>query len=218
MSASRLNRQARRCPHGRSCDDVLRRAKRFFGDGVFYIARFGDLYCTERPSGWAKDPESAVYYKKADGRWHAVEKEDLSMAGTAKTRDMAQLTPKDKRLLPTEAEEQARLFSWAAMASGRYPELRLLFHIPNGGGRSKAEAGRFKREGVKAGVPDLCLPAARGKYHGLFIELKRRGGGRISPEQKVWVDELLGQGYLAVIAYGWEDASEKLRQYLDLAG
>lgn len=123
--------------------------------------------------------------------------------------------PKDKRLLPKEGEEQARLFNWAQMVSGRYPELRLLFHIPNGGGRSKAEAGRFKMEGVKAGVPDLFLPVARGQWHGLFIEMKRRAGGRVSPEQKAWIDELRAQGYQAIVACGWEEASEMLLDYLE---
>ena len=101
------------------------------------------------------------------------------------------MMPKDKRLLPKEGQEQATLMSWAGMQSCVYPELGLLFHIPNGGSRSKAEAGRFKAEGVKAGVPDLFLPVPRGEYHGLFIELKRRQGGRVSDEQKDWLLTLL---------------------------
>lgn len=75
--------------------------------------------------------------------------------------------------VPTESVEQQCLFRWAAFQSGKYPELKLLYHVPNGGSRKKSEAGRFKAEGVKAGVPDLCLPVARGGYHGLYIELKR---------------------------------------------
>ena len=126
--------------------------------------------------------------------------------------------PKDKRLLPSEGEEQARLFSWARMQSGMRPELALLFHVPNGGSRNKAEAGRFKAEGVKAGVPDLMLPVARGGYHGLFIELKRLDGGRLRPEQKAWLDKLRAQGYRAAVCRGWEEASEEILQYLDLAG
>lgn len=51
-----------------------------------------------------------------------------------------------------EGEEQAALFRWAQFQSGKYPELDLMFHIPNGGKRGKAEAARFKAEGVKAGV------------------------------------------------------------------
>ena len=122
--------------------------------------------------------------------------------------------PKDTRLLPKEGEEQARLFSWAGMVSHRYPELRLMFHVPNGGARNKTEAARFKAEGVKAGVPDIFLPVPRYEYHGLFIELKRLDGGRVSPEQKAWLEDLNSKGYKAVIAYGWEDASQRILDYL----
>lgn len=59
--------------------------------------------------------------------------------------------------VPTESVEQQCLFRWAAFQSGRFPELALLYHVPNGGSRKKAEAGRFRAEGVKAGVPDLCF-------------------------------------------------------------
>ena len=122
--------------------------------------------------------------------------------------------PKDKRRLPTEGEEQARLFSWCRMHEREWPELALLFHVPNGGSRKKAEAGRFKAEGVRAGVPDLMLPVARGDKHGLFIELKRLDGGRVRPEQKAWMDKLREQGYEAVVCRGWEGASEALVRYL----
>ncbi len=122
--------------------------------------------------------------------------------------------PKDGRLLPTEGQEQATLFHWCEMKSFVYPELRLLFHIPNGGGRSKAEAGRFKMEGVKAGVPDLFLPAPRGPWHGLFIEMKRMDGGRVSQSQKDWLESLERQGYRAVVCQGWQDAAEVIEGYL----
>ena len=120
----------------------------------------------------------------------------------------------DKRLLPKEGQEQATLMSWAQMKSYQYPELGLLFHIPNGGGRSKAEAGRFKAEGVKAGVPDLFLPVPRGESHGLFIELKRLEGGSVSKEQKEWIAQLREQGYRAEVCKGWEAASRVLLEYL----
>lgn len=63
---------------------------------------------------------------------------------------------KNKMPVPTEAQEQMTLFSWAAMQSGKYPELNLLYHVPNGGSRQKAEAGRLRAEGVKLEeAPDL---------------------------------------------------------------
>lgn len=80
--------------------------------------------------------------------------------------------------VPTEAQEQITLFSWAAVQA--IPELALLYHIPNGGSRHKAEAARLRAEGVRSGVPDLCLPVPRGGCHGLYIELKRLRGGRLS--------------------------------------
>ena len=83
---------------------------------------------------------------------------------------------------PTEEQEQRLLLAWAAR-TGR-PELRLLHAIPNGGKRLKSEAARLQAMGVKPGVPDLCLPVPRGKYHGLYIELKRLYGGRVSPAQR----------------------------------
>ena len=120
---------------------------------------------------------------------------------------------KNKMPVPTEAQEQMTLFSWAAMQSGKYPELNLLYHVPNGGSRHKAEAGRLRAEGVKAGVPDLCLPVARGQYHGLYIELKA-GENTTTKKQKEWLEYLRQQGYYTAICYGWQPAAQLIEQYL----
>ena len=117
---------------------------------------------------------------------------------------------------PTEEQEQAVIFQWAEIMVNRHPELRLLYHIPNGGWRSKPEAVRFKRAGVKAGVPDLCLPVARKGYHGLYIELKRQKGGRLREDQKQWLDDLFEQGYLAVRCDGADEAIGMLERYLEI--
>lgn len=122
---------------------------------------------------------------------------------------------KVKAIVPTEGEEQATLFSWAQMKSGKYPELRLLFHIPNGGERSKSEAARFKAEGVKPGVPDLFLPAARYPWNGLFVELKRQKGGRVSDAQRLWLTALEGEGYRVAVACGWQEAAQIILDYLE---
>jgi hypothetical protein len=121
---------------------------------------------------------------------------------------------KNKFPVPTEAEEQITLFSWAEIQSGKYPELNLLYHVPNGGSRHKAEAGRLRAEGVKAGVPDLCLPVARGEYHGLYIELKRQRGGKASSFQTEWLSALSAQGYKAALCCGWQQAAEVIIEYL----
>jgi len=116
--------------------------------------------------------------------------------------------------VPTEDEEQMQLFRWAELQKAAHPELALLFHIPNGGSRGKAEAGRFRAMGVKAGVPDIFLPAARGAWHGLFVEMKRVRGGRVSPEQRAWLADLEAQGYCAVVCWGWNAARKEIMEYL----
>ena len=121
---------------------------------------------------------------------------------------------KQAQAVPSEGQEQATLFSWAAMKSWKYPELKLLFHVPNGGSRGKVEAARFKAEGVKAGVPDLFLPVARGIWHGLFIELKRQKGGRVSEAQQKWLYALTRQGFYATVACGWQEAAALIEEYL----
>lgn len=120
--------------------------------------------------------------------------------------------------VPTESVEQQCLFRWAAFQSGRFPELALLYHVPNGGSRKKAEAGRFRTEGVKAGVPDLCLPVARGGFHGLYIELKRQKGSKTSDDQKAWLSNLEKQGYFVALCKGWEAAAKVITEYLTMGG
>lgn len=87
--------------------------------------------------------------------------------------------------------------------------------IPNGGSRDQIEAKRLKEQGVKPGVPDLCLPVARGQYHGLYIEMKTEAG-KDSPEQIWWREQLTAQGYFSTVCHGWESAVRVLEWYLGL--
>jgi hypothetical protein len=121
-----------------------------------------------------------------------------------------------KNLTPLENQEQATLIEWANIFAVKYPELKRLAAIPNGGSRNKPEAANLKKQGVKSGFPDLQLPFPRGKYHGLFIEMKRLEGGRISPEQEDWINFLNKQGYLAVVCYGFQEAKNTIENYLNL--
>ncbi len=116
--------------------------------------------------------------------------------------------------VPRERDEQEMLFTWAALMAGRWPALRLMYHIPNGGSRDVREARRLSGQGVKAGVPDICLPAARGGYHGLFIELKRRKGGRLSEAQEAWIGALRREGYRAEVCAGFEAARRVVEEYM----
>lgn len=115
---------------------------------------------------------------------------------------------------PSESAEQQCLFRWAAVMRARLPELALMYHVPNEGKRSMATGGRLRAEGLKKGVPDICLPVPRGNWHGLYIELKRQRGGRTSPEQCEWIDALNAQGYRACVCRGWEAAAREIEKYL----
>lgn len=111
-----------------------------------------------------------------------------------------------------EAEQQA-VFEWAEYAMGQYPDLAWMHHIPNGGYRSKGEAGRFKAAGVKSGVPDICLPVPRRGYHGLYLEMKALGG-KVSDNQQKWLKALSKQGYFCCVCYGADEAIRAIMWYM----
>lgn len=120
-----------------------------------------------------------------------------------------------------EHDEQCRVIRWARANADRYPQLALLHAIPNGGHRTAVTAAKMKAEGALAGVPDLSLPCARGKHHGLYIELKtedrkpRKGGaGGLTREQRVVIERLRWEGYAVVVAYGAQEAIDALEKYL----
>lgn len=114
---------------------------------------------------------------------------------------------------PSESQEQKALFQWAALAEQKYPELRLMHHVPNGGLRDARTAVNLKREGVKRGVPDISLPVPRGKYHGLYIEMKV-GKNKLTKEQQQWFKSLEEEGYATHVCYSWLEAREVIEKYL----
>lgn len=107
--------------------------------------------------------------------------------------------------IPTEHEEQRQVVMWFRKNHG---PIRI-FAIPNGGQRSKSAAAKLKAEGVSAGVPDLFIPALR-----LWIEMKRIKGGRLSAEQKDWINYLASVGYVCFTCCGAEEAKLKITEYI----
>ena len=73
--------------------------------------------------------------------------------------------------------------------------------------------GQPKAEGVKAGVPDICLPVARRNFHGLYIEMKV-GKNKQTPAQQEWDKQLSGEGYIVAVQRTWYDAAHTLMWYL----
>ena len=116
---------------------------------------------------------------------------------------------KKHKYIPTERDEQITFI--------RYLKLKKIpfYAVPNGGSRNAIEAKNLKAEGVSAGVPDICIPVPNFKYHGLYIEMKRKKGGRVSEKQKEWIDRLNRLGYLAVVCYGADEAIKVVEEYVN---
>lgn len=103
----------------------------------------------------------------------------------------------------------------------RYCDLQeiVCVHIPNGfplgGLRNKfAYINAIKRQGYKAGFPDLIVFARNNKYNMLFLEFKREKQGRLSEKQKDWITWLNDNGYYARCVKGNKEAVEVLNNYL----
>ena len=126
-------------------------------------------------------------------------------------------------VVPEETVEQQKLFTWVKHNTVRFPQLGLMYAIPNGGSRHLLEAVKMKAEGVMAGVPDTNLPWPNDTHAGLFIELKRVGfalvdrnptpWGTISTDQLKWMGQLQEVGHHAVVCRGCEHAARTIEAY-----
>ena len=112
----------------------------------------------------------------------------------------------------SEHDDQQTLFDYCHGYGGNLDgRLKLLHVIANGAwkGTGRMEAGM--RE--SAGIPDMFLPVVTQFYHGLYIELKVKGG-KTSARQRAWHTALRKQGY-AVEECNIDDAFEVLHEYID---
>ena len=114
-----------------------------------------------------------------------------------------------------ESAIQRQCVAWFRM---QYPKhAKLLFAVPNGGGRSRVEAAIMKAEGVTAGVSDLILLEPRGGYGALCIEMKtRRSGSRQSDSQKEWQRAAEAAGNRYDVARSLEVFQAIVNEYMQL--
>lgn len=83
---------------------------------------------------------------------------------------------------------------------------KYVYHTPNGGNRDPRVGAKMQGQGVRRGVPDLCLPIARpadgtySAYHGLYLELKVNKRP-LTTEQEQWIAFLREQGYCVGTIY-----------------
>jgi len=128
----------------------------------------------------------------------------------------------------SEHSHQVAVMHWANCNLERWPELKWLYAVPNGGTRGDTgdmaarRGAALKAEGVKAGVLDLALDVSRGGYHGLKIEMKKvfdlskPSEQFASKEQLEFIAFLREQGYCAGVCQGWQQAIGVLEWYMEL--
>lgn len=128
-----------------------------------------------------------------------------------------------------EHQIQVGVFQWIDLQKEIYPALKNAFAIPNGGSRNKLEAANLKREGVRAGVPDICLAFPSNGFHGLFIEhkakkgklskdkvIKKKHGSRIREGQETWFKRLSGCGYRCEVSRSIDQSILIIKGYLGI--
>lgn len=112
----------------------------------------------------------------------------------------------------TEHAEQVNLVQWFRYQHPKFA--KCLWAIPNGGARHIGTAVKLKAEGVVAGVPDLFLMIPKNGWHGMFIEMKTKGG-KLQENQKEFMGLATLLGYQSVVCYGFDDAKNAINAYLN---
>lgn len=112
-----------------------------------------------------------------------------------------------------ETDAQIALFDLLSRLEGRWPLLRYVTHVPNGGKRDKATAARLKAMGVKPGVCDI-LVFCRNRcpidgrpplYFAGLADERKTTTGRLSADQERWQKHLVHEGWYAVTSTDWTD-------------
>jgi len=109
-------------------------------------------------------------------------------------------------MVATESQEQEALIARAQ----HHPVLKnLIYAIPNDGKRNIVTGYKFKKRGLRAGMPDICVPIASKGYHALYIELKKSDRkNNPTKKQTECMMHLKNVGNAVFVAYGWVHAWE----------
>ena len=89
-----------------------------------------------------------------------------------------------------------------------YLKVRGIYHWRNNTGAVRIGPGRFMRFG-KVGSSDILGLLPGGRL--LCVECKAKGG-RLSPEQERFLEDVKNLGGLAVVCRGWQELDEALRR------
>jgi hypothetical protein len=114
-------------------------------------------------------------------------------------------------MLGPEALLQISYFEWLQYFNREAYECT--YAIPNGGTRNYLEAVNLKKQGVKAGVPDICIALPNKTHHGLYIEFKW-GKNKTTQDQSEWLARLAKNYYMVSVCYTIDEAIDITTAYL----
>jgi hypothetical protein len=122
---------------------------------------------------------------------------------------------KKKRKKPVyrEHQEQVAFFDWLDRDPTMKKVREVTFAIPNARRTSWFMGKTLKREGVRAGVPDVFMAWPSHGYYGMFIEHKA-SKGRLSPAQEKRIASFIEAGYKCVVSYSASQSIEATISYL----
>jgi hypothetical protein len=107
---------------------------------------------------------------------------------------------------------QATVIQWAWLQAPSLIAIAALFAVPNGARTSESVAVRLKKEGMRAGLPDLALPVPAAGFAGLWVEMKTTDGS-VSKDQRVWHATLRALGHRVEVCRSIDAACAVLREY-----
>jgi hypothetical protein len=100
---------------------------------------------------------------------------------------------------------------WRKSVNGKFP----IFAVPNAAKRGPRLSAFLIAEGLRSGVPDLFVAVARGKFNGLFIEMKF-GKNTTSDTQKEWIEFLSSENYKTCVCWSAAEAINEITVYMEL--
>ena len=134
--------------------------------------------------------------------------------------------PARARLEP-EHDIQAAFIAYANLMALKDERWGYIYHSANGGYRHPKTAAKLKEDGVRAGVPDICVPCAGNvkdpfadtgeqnsfECHALYIEFKA-GRNNMTTAQQLFANGLIKMGNHHVVCRSAEEAIDLVTDWL----
>lgn len=114
-----------------------------------------------------------------------------------------------------ESDELITFFDYVRRLENRDPRFKSIYHIANERKTTPRAGYRLKQKGVRAGVPDVCVPIPTKQYSGLYIEFKIKPN-KLTEHQTAMCTLLHGLGYCVRVAWSSTEAIQILKDYLEI--